>query len=237
MPSFIQNGKSTFNNNVTVSSGNLFIDSGDLNINNGNLTTQIGNITTASVANLVISNNITSSNKNLLISNSDLSIDTGTLIIENGALIIKNGDVKINSRTAILYVNNVQSSSSSFNINSNLIVNGTFINAYSISTSIYTINYNIPSNYVNQFDIYEINTRNNTVTIILPLITSLDTYQYKRIFRFVDVGGIASTNNIIINVSSGNSFNATSPSSLIINTNYATVELISDGNSIWFISK
>lgn len=85
-------------------------------------------------------------------------------------------------------------------------------------------------------DYYQINTSTNSVNITLPAISSLTSN--KRTHTFVDVGGNAATNNIILTTTSPNIITGTT--SFTLASNYGSVQVTSNAftgaTGIWMIT-
>jgi hypothetical protein len=99
---------------------------------------------------------------------------------------------------------------------------------YTISQIIYS-DYTI--NITDNFDIYQIDTRNNIINITLPEINTLT--NYKRIYNIVDVGGNLNNNNCIVNISGSDTIQG--QSSFLININYSNLKICSNTENKWLI--
>ena len=102
---------------------------------------------------------------------------------------------------------------------------------YTISSILTNSSYTLYSD-VSEFDIYQVDTTSNVITITLPLISNLT--NYKRMHIFSDVGGNLTNNEFIIQTS-GSDIIANN-NSITLNINYSSVTLISNTNGIWIIS-
>jgi len=103
------------------------------------------------------------------------------------------------------------------------------------SNTSYTISIILDTNFsidtTNDYDIYQIDTSNNTITITLPEISTLT--DGKRIYNIVDVGENLINNNCIINVSGSDSIQG--QTSYTMNINYSNVKLCSNTIDKWLI--
>lgn len=105
---------------------------------------------------------------------------------------------------------------------------------YTISSILTNSSYTLYSD-VSEYDIYQVDTSSNTITITLPLISSLT--NNKRMHIFSDVGGNLINNELIIQTSGSDTI--ANNNSLTLNINYSSITLISNTsntNGIWIIS-
>lgn len=103
---------------------------------------------------------------------------------------------------------------------------------YTISNILTNNQYELYTN-INEYDIYQLDTSDNSITIILPEITSL--INNKRKFVFADVGGNLNTNNIIIQTPNGSQNKIANNNSITMNINYSSITLISNTINNWII--
>jgi hypothetical protein len=89
-----------------------------------------------------------------------------------------------------------------------------------------------PYTILNDDESIGVDTSTIAITVTLPQISTIGLNNYKKYF-IVDENGNAFTNNITINTTGGDTINGNS--SYIINTNYETVSLYSNGSSNWHI--
>jgi len=82
-------------------------------------------------------------------------------------------------------------------------------------------------------DIIAVQSGGGSITINLPNIGLLGTTNNYKKYIIVDEGGAASVNNIIINAFAGQ--NIIGNSTIIINGNYNSTTIYSDGNNSWFV--
>lgn len=94
--------------------------------------------------------------------------------------------------------------------------------------------YNIPSSSIdpNYYNVYQVDTTNGTLTINLPLISSLDNSQ-KRIHYIVDNIGQLSNNNLIITTTLTDTIGG-QPSATIL-VDYSSVQIMSNTIDKWLI--
>jgi hypothetical protein len=98
------------------------------------------------------------------------------------------------------------------------------VNRVITSDSIYTISSN-GDDYMIMAD-----TTSNAISITLPTINIADPLTIGRVIHIIDAGGNSSNNNITITGSQ----NISGQSSLIINSNYSAISLVSS-NTQWLI--
>lgn len=94
--------------------------------------------------------------------------------------------------------------------------------------------FNIPalSSDPNYYNVYQVDTTNAPITIILPLISSLDNSGL-RIHYIVDNTGELSNNNLIIIPTPSDTIGGQSSAVLVVN--YSSVQLMSNTNNKWLI--
>ena len=105
---------------------------------------------------------------------------------------------------------------------------------YTISSILTNSSYTLYST-LSEFDIYQVDTSSNIITITLPLISSLT--NNKRMHIFSDVGGNLINNELIIQTSGSDTI--ANNNSITLNINYSSITLISNTsitNGIWIIS-
>lgn len=94
--------------------------------------------------------------------------------------------------------------------------------------------YNIPSSSIdpNYYNVYQVDTTNGTLTINLPLISSLDNSQ-KRIHYIVDNTGQLSVNNLIIIPTSTDTICGQSSATIVVD--YSSIQIMSNTVDKWLI--
>ncbi len=94
--------------------------------------------------------------------------------------------------------------------------------------------YNIPSSSIdpNYYNVYQVDTTNGTLTINLPLISSLDNSQ-KRIHYIVDNTGQLSNNNLIIIPTSTDTIGGQSSATIVVD--YSSIQIMSNTIDKWLI--
>ncbi len=99
-------------------------------------------------------------------------------------------------------------------------------NSYTVSPT-KSSNFSIPSltSDPNYYNIYQVDTSTNSITITLPQISSIDNSN-KRIIYISDVGGNLINNNLIIQSSGSDLINNTSSLTAVIN--YSSIQLVSN---------
>ena len=103
---------------------------------------------------------------------------------------------------------------------------------YTIS-SILTNNQYILYNDVSDYDIYQVDTSENTITIVLPEISSLTNQQRKHVFA--DVGGKLNINHLIIETPQNSTNTIVGENSITITINYSSITIISNTINNWII--
>ncbi len=104
-------------------------------------------------------------------------------------------------------------------------------NDYTISSILTNPTYTLYTD-ISDFDFYQVDTTNNEITIVLPLISSLT--NNKRIHTFSDVGGNLTTNSLKIQTSGTDIIAGTNE--LLANINYSSITVVSNTNGIWIVS-
>lgn len=104
-------------------------------------------------------------------------------------------------------------------------------NDYTISSILTNPTYTLYTD-ISDFDFYQVDTINNEITIVLPLISSLT--NNKRIHTFSDVGGNLTTNSLKIQTSGTDIIAGTNE--LLANINYSSITVVSNTNGIWIVS-
>ncbi len=99
-------------------------------------------------------------------------------------------------------------------------------NSYTVSPT-KSSNFSIPSltSDINYYNIYQVDTSTNSITITLPQISSIDNNN-KRIIYISDIGGNLINNNLIIQTSGSDLINNTSSLTAVIN--YSNIQLVSN---------
>jgi hypothetical protein len=94
--------------------------------------------------------------------------------------------------------------------------------------------FNVPATTTdpNYYNVYQVNTTNGSLTINLPLISSLDNGG-QRIHYIVDSFGQLSNNNLIIVATGSNTIGGESSATIVVN--YSSVQLMSNTNDKWLI--
>ena len=111
---------------------------------------------------------------------------------------------------------------------SSLVISSKLVSTYTLSDVI-TANLTIGSLY----DVYRVNSSSGEITITLPKINTLSSYGYKAKLTFADVGGNASTREIVIATSAGDTISGIDR--FAINTNYSSITIVSDGVGQWIV--
>ena len=106
-----------------------------------------------------------------------------------------------------------------------------FYKDYTISPIITDAVYNIDE--TNDYDIYQIDTSLNPITMNLPSISNLD--NGKRIYNIVDVGGNLDTNECVISVFSGEKILNIVDNTVTMNVNLSSYKLCSNTVDNWII--
>lgn len=106
-----------------------------------------------------------------------------------------------------------------------------FYKDYTISPIITDAVYNIDEN--NDYDIYQIDTSLNPITMNLPSISNLD--NGKRMYNIVDVGGNLDTNECVISVYSGEKLLNIVDNTVTMNVNLSSYNLCSNTVDNWII--
>jgi len=101
---------------------------------------------------------------------------------------------------------------------------------YTISSIITNSTYNI--DYSNDYDVYQVDTSSNNITVILPEINNLT--NNKRMYIISDVGGNLLNNHLIIQTSGSDT--VANETSVTLTINYSSITLISNTNNVWIIS-
>ncbi len=98
--------------------------------------------------------------------------------------------------------------------------------SYTVSP-IKTSDFSIPNltSDPNYYNIYQIDTASNTITITLPQISTIDNSN-KRDIYVVDIGGNLNANNLIIQTSGSDLVNNTN--TILIVVNYSNIHLVSN---------
>ena len=82
------------------------------------------------------------------------------------------------------------------------------------------------------YNVYQVDTTNGTLTIHLPLISTLDNNQ-KRIHYIVDIAGQLSNNNLIITATGGNTIGGQSSTTIVVD--YSSLQNMSNTIDKWLI--
>jgi hypothetical protein len=103
---------------------------------------------------------------------------------------------------------------------------------YTISTILTNQQY-ILYNDVSDCDIYQVDTSENIITIVLPEINSLTNQQRKHVFS--DVGGKLNINHLIIETSQNSTNTIVGENSVTLTINYSSITIISNTINNWII--
>lgn len=103
---------------------------------------------------------------------------------------------------------------------------------YTISTILTNQQY-VLYNDVSDCDIYQVDTSENIITIVLPEISSLANQQRKHIFS--DVGGKLNINHFIIETPQNSTNTIVGENSLTLTINYSSITIISNTINNWII--
>jgi hypothetical protein len=117
------------------------------------------------------------------------------------------------------------------NIDGNLNVSGTITGAV-VGIPEYRVTYKtadfaIPPDFASSFEVYQVNTVSNPITVTLPLISALDASK-KRSIYIVDVGGELRVNPLTIQTSAPDT--VAGDSSVLVEVDYTGVHLLSNAN-------
>ena len=99
--------------------------------------------------------------------------------------------------------------------------------------TILSINSSYNIDHLDDYDVYQVDTSSNNITITLPEIANFT--NGKRMYIISDVGGNLINNPLTIQ-RSGTSDTIAGDSSIILNINYSSITLISNTTDIWIIS-
>lgn len=116
-------------------------------------------------------------------------------------------------------------------IDGNLDVTGTITGALAVTPD-YTVTYKtadftIPATLATTFDVYQVDTRVNPITVTLPSIAALDA-EKKRQVNIVDVGGALSVHPLIINTAGSDTI--AGDTSVEVGVDYSALHLISNAD-------
>ena len=103
---------------------------------------------------------------------------------------------------------------------------------YTISTILTNQQY-ILYNDVSDCDIYQVDTSENIITIVLPEISSLANQQRKHVFS--DVGGKLNINHFIIETPENSTNTIVGQNSVTLTINYSSITIISNTINNWII--
>ena len=103
---------------------------------------------------------------------------------------------------------------------------------YTISTILTNQQY-VLYNDVSDCDIYQVDTSENIITIVLPEISSLANQQRKHVFS--DVGGKLNINHFIIETPQNSTNTIVGQNSVTLTINYSSITIISNTINNWII--
>ena len=103
---------------------------------------------------------------------------------------------------------------------------------YTISTILTNQQY-VLYNDVSDCDIYQVDTSENIITIVLPEISTLANQQRKHVFS--DVGGKLNINHFIIETPQNSTNTIVGENSLTLTINYSSITIISNTINNWII--